>query len=269
MGKDRGWGALSAAYARQFSDYKAAMSSFESAGGRLPAESVLEHHFECLQDWSVFGDLEDVKRWFVNLRETCPMIVREIPLKECRGWQIDPSTGNVAHETGQYFSVHGIRASATVMREVGGDGWDQPILRQTEYDGGILGLLRQRFAGIPHYLVEAKAEPGNYGKLQLSPTLQATFSNLRREHSGRRPHFADYFETPDRVGAKVLYRAWVAEDGGRLFLKRNCAMLVEVDESVRIDVPSGFRWMSMYQIKSLLHEDAWVNPHIRAIIAHL
>jgi oxidase EvaA len=46
-------------------------------------------------------------------------------------------------------------------------------------------------------------------------------------------------------------------------------MLVELPEDTVGDPPSGFLWMSLWQIKECLHEDAWVNPHIRGIIAHL
>jgi len=46
-------------------------------------------------------------------------------------------------------------------------------------------------------------------------------------------------------------------------------MLVEVPEGTIGEVPAGFIWMSMFQIKACLQLDAWVNPHIRGIIAHL
>ena len=114
-----------------------------------------------------------------------------------------------------------------------------------------------------------RSEPGNYALLQLSPTLQATFSNLKRAHSGRKPHFAELFEEPDRQGVNVLYAAWLSEDGGRLYKKRNRGILAEVDESVDIPIPNEhFIWLSLFQIKALLHENAWINPHIRGIIAH-
>ena len=41
-------------------------------------------------------------------------------------------------------------------------------------------LVRTKINELPHYLVEAKYEPGNYNKLLLSPTLQATFSNINQ-----------------------------------------------------------------------------------------
>ncbi|MBI4366918.1 MAG: NDP-hexose 2,3-dehydratase family protein, partial [Deltaproteobacteria bacterium] len=80
---------------------------------------------------------------------------------------------------------------------------------------------------------------------------------------------ADLFEHPEAHGATVLYQAWLSEDGGRLHLKRNLGMLIEVDEATPIDVPDGFLWMSLYQIKACLQDNAWVNPHVRGIIAHL
>lgn len=228
-----------------------------------------EHHVECLEDWSCFRTLDEVRTWFGERRAATTMHVEDIPLREARGWVVDPETGNIGHESGDFFTVHGIRVRQTVTREVGGQGWDQPILEQVGYDGGLLGIIRKRFDGVPHYLIEAKAEPGNYEIVQMSPSLQATFSNLRRAHGGRKPRFAEVFEEPDSVGGRVLYGQWLSEDGGRLHKKRNFGMLVEVPAAFEIDLTEDFIWMSMYQIKACLHENAWVNPHVRGIIAHL
>ena len=226
-----------------------------------------EFHFEALEDWSIYHDLKSLSDWFLSQREQCGMSVEEIPLNRCQSWQVDSLTGNYAHSSGEFFTVHGIRVSQGMTREKA--SWDQPILTQVGFDGGILGIARQRHRGIPHYLLEAKAEPGNVGLVQLSPTLQATFSNLKRAHEGRKPHFAEYFESPEVHGATVLNRAWLAEDGGRLFRKRNQGMLVELEEGLELEPPANFVWVSLYQIKELVKEDAWVNPHVRGILAHI
>ena len=250
--------------------YHIGLREYSSKIGEISSisELRLEHHFECLRDWNMHQSIEEVRAWFLNRRKECPMEVEEIPLNECAFWEIDPETGNVEHSSGEFFSVHGLRVKID-SREVGKGGWDQPILTQVGYDGGILGLLKQRFSGIPHYLVEAKAEPGNYRKLQLSPTLQATFSNLKRAHEGNKPMFSEFFESPDEFGASVLFSQWLSEDGGRLHYKRNKGMLVEVEEETITDFPDGFIWLSMWQIKELLKENSWINPHIRGIISHL
>jgi oxidase EvaA len=255
-------------------EYAGGLERYRESVASLPFDPTasptrIEHQFECLRDWSLFHTVDEVRDWFLGRRRHCGMKIEDIPLRDTRGWIIDPDTGNVTHESGEFFSVHGIRVTESSGREVGARGWDQPILEQIGYDGGLLGILRKRFLGVPHYLIEAKAEPGNYEVLQLSPTLQATFSNLRRAHKGRKPRFAEYFEDPGSNEATVLYRQWLSEDGGRLHKKRNMGMLVEVPEAHQIPVPEGFLWLSMYQIKALLQENALVNPHIRGIIAHL
>lgn len=254
-------------YAEQFVAYQRAIQELVPEPVRDAVR--VEHQFESLQDWSLFHTLDDVKAWFLDQRERSPMRVEDIPLNQAVGWSIDPDTGDVSHVSGEFFTVHGIRISDSNSREVGAGGWDQPILEQVGYDGGLLGILRKRFDGVPHYLVEAKAEPGNYEIIQMSPTLQATFSNLKRAHEGRKPKFAEYFEAPEDNEGTVLYRQWLSEDGGRLHNKRNMGMLVEVPEAREVPTPDGFMWLSMYQIKACLHENAWVNPHIRGIIAHL
>jgi len=229
----------------------------------------IEGAFESLNDWSLFHTLGEVKNWFDHKRNTAEMVVQEIPLKEVRGWIIDADNGNIRHESNDFFVIHGIRVS-TSTRETG-VGWDQPIVTQVGYDGGILGLIRKKFNGVPHYLCEAKKEPGNYGKVQLSPSLQATYANLKKAHLGRKPYFSEYFETTEKFKHfKILFSAWLAEDGGRLYLKRNKGILLEVPEDFKIDLPTdNFIWLSLYQIKNLLNEDAWVNPHIRGILAHV
>ena len=64
------------------------------------------------------------------------------------------------------------------------NSWDQPFIKQIGYKGGIIGLVRALIDGVPHYLIDAKFEPGNYNDIQLSPSLQATYSNLNRVHLG-------------------------------------------------------------------------------------
>ncbi len=253
--------AKSQRYQRSWQSYREAIKA------QFPdlEERQLEFQFESLEDWSLFHSLEEVKSWFLEQRSHPSMKVEEVPLAECQAWSVDRQTGNIGHQSGEFFVVHGLRVR-TRDREAPG-GWDQPILTQVGFDGGLLGLLRQRHAGVPHYLLEAKFEPGNYHLVQLSPTLQATFSNLKRAHHGRKPHFSEFFEEAEQH--LVHYDQWLSEDGGRFFRKRNKGMLVEVEPETEVSLPPGFRWFSLYQIKRLLWENAWVNPHIRGIIAHL
>ncbi len=150
----------------------------------------LEVQYESLIDWSQIHSFHFIKNWFLKKRKNPSIKVKNIPLNQCKNWLM--KKGNYIHNSGEFFKVNALRISETRSREV--DKWDQPILTQIGYDGGILGLIRKRFFGVPHYLIEAKLEPGNYKFVQLSPTLQATFSNLRRVHRGRKPYFNQYFD---------------------------------------------------------------------------
>lgn len=241
---------------------------FVKATGAVDDELRVEAQFECLKDRSLIGDLDLLKQWFLEQQELCQMTLEDIPLNACRGWSFDEETGWIHHKSGEFFFVQGCRVGITENREVVG-GWDQPIITQVGFDGGLLGLLRKRIDQVPHYLVEAKAEPGNPDRVQISPTLQATFSNLKQAHKGKKPRFSEYFETPDLFNGQVLFSQWMSEDGGRLFLKRNKGMLVEIPEDSDIELQNNFYWASLYQLKELIKCNSWVNPHVRGIISSL
>jgi dTDP-4-dehydro-6-deoxy-alpha-D-glucopyranose 2,3-dehydratase len=255
------------------SEYSMQLNKFENSTQEYIGDNVYPHaiesFFESINDWSKFHTLEEVKKWFIDKRASSTLVIEDIPLNETKGWSIDPETGNVSHVSNDFFTIHGIRVSSK-SREVA-TTWDQPILEQVGYDGGLLGIIKKRFDVIPHYLCEAKEEPGNYGKSQISPTLQATFANLNQAHGGRKPHFCELFINRDSNSEiTVLFDSWLAEDGGRLHLKRNRGILLEVPEGYSVDLPNdSFIWLSLYQIKQLLKEDAWINPHVRGILAHV
>lgn len=224
--------------------------------------------FESISDESIFGDTNDVLSWYKACIKNNSMTSTLIKLEDCEGWDFCKKSGSFVHNSGEFFRVDGIRVSGTESREVI-SGWDQPFLTQVGYDGGILGLLRKRFNGIPHYLVEAKAEPGNYNVIQITTTIQATFSNLKRAHKGNFTPYHELFLNPDDHDCKVLFDNWMSEDGGRLFNKRNRIMLIEMDPMKELVlVNEGFKWVSLFQLRRLIcEEDAIVAPHIRGILS--
>ena len=223
----------------------------------------LQTMVESIRDDNQINKLDYVIDWFNKKREESDMIVEEIGINDLDKWIVDKNSGNITHDSGGFFEVIGVKVSNTFDREVGKKGWTQPMIGKNP--GGILGILMKRINGVPHYLLQAKAEPGNIGKLQLSPTLQATTSNLLKAHGGIRPKFSEYFDEPKNV--KIIYAKWQSEDGGRFHLKSNYNMIVEVDED--LNIPDSFIWVTLYQIKQLLKIENFVGPHIRGIISYL
>ena len=229
----------------------------------------IETHVECLKDWSEIISINDLKKLFLNKQKKNLMKVKKINLKKSKKWIIDENTGNIYHSSKNFFSVHGVRDLGTERREVNGKSWDQPIIKEKNRNGGILGIIRKKINHIPYYLVDFKAEPGNPDGIQISPCLQATFSNLNQMHGGRKPFLSDIFLKPKKYGYKILFEQLMSEDGGRFYKKKNKGMLIECNQKNNIDLMSSFYWLTLYQIKYLIKNNSWVNPHVRSIISHL
>lgn len=251
-------------------NYKEKLNEFIQWAQIVSDESIdfLELKFETIFDPSTSNSLDDLVSWYYKLVSDCDMKVTNIPLQDCVDWEFDPVKGEFKHRSNGFFKVQGIRVTGTTQREVS-SGWDQPMLTQVGYDGGILGLLRKRINGIPHYLIEAKQEPGNYNIVQISTTLQATYSNIEKYHLGRAPHYAEYFLKPEEFNCKIIFDQWTSEDGGRLFNKRNRSMLIEIPEEIELELrSSSFKWVTLYNLKKLIREhNAIVAPHVRGILS--
>ena len=239
----------------------------ENNGYSVDADIALriDTMIESIRDDNQINKLDYIIDWFNKKREESDMIVEEIGINDLDKWNVDPNSGDIKHESGGFFEVIGVKASNTFDREVGKKGWTQPMIAKNP--GGILGIIMKRINGIPHYLLQAKAEPGNIGKLQLSPTLQATTSNLLKAHGGAKPLFAEYFD--DGNNPKIIYAKWQSEDGGRFHLKSNYNMIVEIKEDVELKIPDSFIWVTLYQIKQLMKIENFIGPHVRGIISYL
>ena len=206
--------------------------------------SRIETMLASIRDDNQINKLDYIIEWFNKRREESDMVVEEIGINDLDKWSVDSTSGNVKHDSGGFFEMIGVKVSNTFDREVGKKGWTQPMIAKNP--GGILGIIMKRINGVPHYLLQAKAEPGNIGKLQLSPTLQATTSNLLKAHGGSKPLFAEYFDEENKP--KIIYAKWQSEDGGRFHLKSNYNMIVEVNEEEELEIPDSFIWVTLYQI---------------------
>lgn len=252
---------------KYLSDLKKFKNLINSSTSKKVDSLIIENMFEMLEERSAINTYEDILGWLKNLRNNPNMQIEDIPLSEMREWSLDTDKGKISHSTGDFFEIVGIRTQ-TNEREVQ-SGWDQPLLRQVGFDGGLLGIIRSRINNVPYYLLEAKFEPGNYGFVQLSPTLQATFSNINKKHGGRKPHFCDLFlNRNDDPDVKVLFETWLSEDGGRLDRKRNKGILIEVDPDKIVVPNSNFKWVSLFQIKKLTYENSYLSPHVRGILSY-
>ena len=219
-----------------------------------------EHSVEKLYNWKSKTELNQLSSWFRKIKKKHPAIIKFKKIDQLKDWVYDSKKGIIHHKSKKFFKIIGIGTTKS-GREV--NSWDQPFIMQVGYKGGIIGLIRKKINGVPHYLIEAKFEPGNFGKIQLSPTLQATYSNLERAHRGEKNFIKkNYFSN----NYKTLRKYWVTEDDGRLFKKRNLHWIV--NSNINTDKIPGinFKWMTLWQIREFIKKKDWISPHLRSIL---
>ena len=205
-----------------------------------------------------FKNTESVLLWLESKRETSSLSVKTIPLEMLDQWRFNEETNNLFHESGKYFNIGGIRVSTNFGFI---KSWDQPIIYQSEV--GILGIIARKFKGVQHFLMQAKAEPGNPNIVQLAPTVQATESNYTQVHRGRTPLYLEYFL--NHTNSKILVDQLQTGQGARFFKKKNRNMIVEVNEDIKSH--ELFCWLTLWQLKELLAVDNVVNVEARSVLA--
>jgi len=204
-----------------------------------------------------------VDRWLKTQLLAPSLNITTISLKDLAEWSVNPETGNISHDTGRFFSIVGVDVRHRTKN--GEINWDQPVIDQPEV--GILGILAKRIKGVLHFCLQAKEEPGNINSVQLSPTVQATFSNYTRVHGGTLPKFVHYFLDPSK--GRIIYAKLQTEDGGRFLYKSNRNMIVEVDDPELEELPEGFVWVTLRQIGRMLRSENLVHACTRSILSAL
>ena len=203
-------------------------------------------------------DNSDFHEWFQYRARASEFSVRRIAFGELKQWQFEPRTSDLVHASGKFFRIEGLRVETNFEDAV---AWDQPIINQPEV--GILGILSKRFDGVRHFLMQAKAEPGNLNTVQLSPTVQATRSNYSLVHGGRLPDYLEHFL---KVPAdRLLVDQLQTEQGSRFLQKQNRNMIVDIDQDV--PVLDDFRWLTLGEIKRLQKIENFVNMDARSVIS--
>lgn len=206
-----------------------------------------------------FNSTDEIREWIKQRNKEVKVSVEQISFKEMKKWHCNPD-GSLHHDSGKFFSIVGI----DVKTDYGNNNhWRQPIINQAEV--GYLGILTKVIDGVLYCLMQAKIEPGNVNCVQISPTLQATKSNYSRVHSGKSPDYLEYFVNvkPENIILDQLQ----SEQGARFLRKRNRNIIIKVDEDVPL-LPD-FRWMTLGQIKELIHEDNMVNMDTRTVLSGL
>lgn len=201
---------------------------------------------------------ERLQHWLAERRLVSGLSTRQISWESCRFWHF--VNGQLSHSTGGFFSVTGVSAQSNVF---GLDGAVQPIIDQPEI--GILGFVVRKNAAGNEWLLQAKAEPGNIGDVQVAPTVQATQSNYTCLHGGAATPYLDLFIGPNaRSIASVA--TLQSEQGNRFLGKYNMNSTVVIDEEELHPVSPNWLWATSPELRSILCDDFSVNTDVRSVL---
>jgi len=204
-----------------------------------------------------FQEFSSFDCWFDEIKSSSDFRVSPINFDDMKQWSFNPA-GSLAHNSGRFFSIEGIDVDLNTGLST---TWDQPIINQPEI--GLLGILTKEFSGVRYFLMQAKIEPGNVGMVQLSPTVQATYSNIRKVHGGQSQHYIDYFQ--ENRKSVVIVDQLQSEQGARFYKKQNRNVIIDVTEEVPVKV--GFHWLTLREIKLLLERNNIINMDSRSVLS--
>ena len=201
-------------------------------------------------------DIKDILQWIEDRNKNVKVEIKKISLQQSEYWFYDKNEGVIKNKNESFFKISGLRQykDKELLKE-------QPIIIQDEI--GFLGIICKKINGILHFLMQAKIEPGNINKIQLSPTIQATKSNFTVKHGGKKPLFLDYFINND--GRNVIVDQVQSEQSSRFLKKRNRNVIIYTEDD--IEENSTHRWLTLGQIKLLMRYDNLVNMDTRTVIS--
>jgi oxidase EvaA len=195
---------------------------------------------------------KDVLMWIDNLNRTISIDIHKTKL-EATEWFYDKDVGQIVNARRNFFQIVGLHCGKI----------EQPIIIQDEI--GYLGFLCKEIEGVLHFLVQAKIEPGNINKIQLSPTIQATKSNFTQGHGGQKPPYLDWFLNADRH--TVIVDQIQSEQNSRFLKKRNRNIIVMLNNDINVEESIKHKWLTLGQIKQLMKIDNLVNMDTRTVLS--
>ena len=207
------------------------------------------------------SDIKPILSWIKARQKKNKSASKIINLNKCEGWYFDKNS-NLHHKSGQFFKIKGVETKGAMGREV--KSWTQPIL--TQKHGGVLAFIsRQSKKYGTQFLIDAKIEPGDDSIIKISPSFQATQSNMNQAHGGKKPKFYDI--VIQQKSAELIYYTIHNEEGARFWKKSNWNVIVNLknpnDKRIK---GSNYKWVSFKQIKKLALINRYVNPFVKTIL---
>lgn len=196
--------------------------------------------------------------WVESLNASLKASLKETSLDIHSFWFYDEKEDKIRNQNNSFFTIEGIKGIVD-KKEV-----EQPIIIQNEV--GYLGIISKNIDGVLYLLMQAKIEPGNINKIQISPTIQATYSNFKKRHGGSSPLFLDYFTDVSKY--EILVDEEQCEQCSRFYKKYNRNVFIKIDDDITLS--KRFMWLSIGDIKYIMSKyDNLVNMDTRTVLSCL
>ncbi|MFI2200290.1 NDP-hexose 2,3-dehydratase family protein [Streptomyces sp. NPDC020192] len=197
--------------------------------------------------------------WFTGERSRHDVLARCVPLAAVRGWKHGVEA--IEHEHGRYFRVVAVSVRGSSRERV---SWTQPLIEPV--GPGVVAFLVREIDGVPHVLVNARAEGGFLDTVELAPTVQCTPGNHAHLPVADRPPFLDTVLGADP--SRIRYQAVHSEEGGRFLHARSRYLAVDAAEAP-LEAPPGFIWATPAQLRALTRHGHYLNVEARTLLACL
>lgn len=204
-----------------------------------------------------FNSTKEILEWISDKNKTLKIKIEKRAFDYSgNNWHYDPVWGGIKNKNGSFFQIKGLQRTieGNVVQE-------QPIIIQNEI--GYLGIIGKEIDGVLYFLMQAKIEPGNVNKVQISPTIQATKSNFMQVHGGKVPAYLEYFS--NKKNYEIIVDQIQSEQSSRFLGKRNRNIIIVIDDD--IEILDSHKWMTLGQIKQLMQYDNLVNMDTRTVIS--
>ena len=196
--------------------------------------------------------------WLSRQKAMYNLLVTSKPLKDVLGWDINEY--DISRKDEEYFKVVGVKVTIS-SREV--SSWNQPLVQPQQQ--GLCAFIIKNIGSIPHFLVQAKLECGNYDVMELAPTVQC-LTGKYSVNSNKVPFLSNVLNAPKE---QIIFDTLQSEEGGRFYHEQNRNMLIKVGDDFPIAVPDNYRWMTLNQLFSFLKFNNFLNIQARSLLSAL
>ena len=101
--------------------------------------------------------------------------------------------------------------------------------------------------------------------LELAPTVQCLTGNYRNAQGIEQMPFLKYVLEVKKEN--IIFDTLQSEEGGRFYKEQNRNMLILADDTIKIELPENYIWMTLNQMQVFIKFNNYLNIQARSLIA--